>query len=44
MDCHPILNKDGNENAVASQRVEIRIKTNADNRLNEMFIVIISLN
>ena len=36
---HPILNKDGSENAIASQRVEIRIKTNADNRLNEMFKV-----
>ena len=36
---HPILNKDGSENSVASQRVEIRIKTNADNRLNEMFKV-----
>jgi len=36
---HPILNKDGSENAVASQRVEIRIKTNADNRLDEMFKV-----
>lgn len=36
---HPILDKDGIENPVASQRVEIRIKTNADNRLNEMFKV-----
>lgn len=36
---HPILNKDGSENTVASQRVEIRIKTNADNRLDEMFKV-----
>lgn len=36
---HPILNKDGSENAIASQRVEIRIKTNADNRLDEMFKV-----
>lgn len=36
---HPILNKDGSENSIASQRVEIRIKTNADNRLDEMFKV-----
>lgn len=36
---HPILNKDGSENSIASQRVEIRIKTNADNRLSEMFKV-----
>lgn len=36
---HPILNKDGSENTAASQRVEIRIKTNADKRLNEMLKV-----
>lgn len=35
----PILNKDGSEDAIASQRVEIRIKTDADNRLNEIFKV-----